>query len=182
MKKVAYAAVLLVLSLIVASWERLRWPPYESDLRDMFSQSRSTLSQIEDEMISDGLPIIGSGLNRAWSRADVPELTDEQTAKYESLFGKLPFYANFTRLESKTHVALMNQEARFKDFQFAFVQGKPWDRLPICREADGFAKCGECYVVLDTEWHLEYRWSDGSGVPSTEGCIDFESQDFHSEQ
>ena len=182
MKKVAYAAVVLVLILIVASWERLRWPPYEDDLREMFSQSWPTLNQIEDEMISDGLPVIGSGLNRAWKREDIPELTEAQTDKYASLFEKLPFYANVFRLDDKTYVRLMTQEARFREFQFAFVHGDPWDRLPICEDAESFAKCGECFVVLDTDWHLEYRWSDGSGIPHPDGCIAYESVDIYSKE
>ena len=75
-------------------------------------------------------------------------------------------------------VKLMNREARFRDFQFAFVHNDAPDRLPACDVADSFAECGECYVTLDTDWYLEYRWSGGEGIPSTDGCIDPESLDF----
>jgi hypothetical protein len=177
MNKLHYVGILLVL-FAVGSCERLHWPPYENDLREMFSQSLPTLSQIENEMISDGLPIIGSGLNRAWSREDIPELTEAQTDKYASLFGKLPYYANIHRWDSKTHVKLMAQEARFRDFQFAFVHDDVPERLPSCDVASSFADCGECFVVLNPNWYLEYRWSNGDGIPSPDGCIDPDSLDF----
>ncbi len=178
MKKVAIAALLLIVVIAVVYWEQLRWPPYENDLRDMFSQSRTTLNQIESEMISDGLPHIGSGLNRAFKREDIPELTDAQTDKYAALFEKLPFYTNVLRIEGRTYVRLVTQETQFRVFQFAFVRGDPWDRLPQCDDANRFADCGECYVPLDADWHLEYRWSDDSGIPSVDGCIPFDSEEL----
>ena len=177
MSKLQFITLVLAL-LAVSSCESHRWPPFENDLREMFAQSSATLAEIEREMVNDGMPSIGSGLNRAWTRADIPELTDAQTDKYASLFGKLPFYANVLRLDSRTHVKLIDQEALFRDFQFAYVHGDIPDRLPACDAADSFAKCGECYATLDTNWYLEYRWSDGEGIPSPDGCIDPESLDF----
>ena len=175
MKTAAVAAFLIVVVSVVVYWERLQWPPYKNELQDMFSQSRSTLEQIESEMISDGLPAIGSGLNRARRHEDTPELTDAQADKYAALFGELPFYTNVVRIEDRTHVWLVTQETHFRVFQFAFVRGDPRDRLPQCDDANKFADCGECYVPLDAGWHLEYRWSDESGIPSVDGCIPFDS-------
>ena len=165
-----FPALVVVASL--ASCERWHWPPYENDLRDMFAQSSTTLAELEREMVGDGLPIIGTGLNRAWRRDDIPELTEAQTNKYATLFGTLPFHATVQRSDTTTYVELIDQAARFRDFQFAFVRGDGLRKLPACDDADRFADCGECYVTLDAEWRLEYRWSNGDGIPSPDGCVD----------
>ncbi len=164
--------------LVVSACESHRWPPFEKNLREMFAQSSTILSEIEQEMIYDGMPIIGSGLNRGWKRDDVPELTDAQTDKYAALFEKLPFYANVLRLDTGTHVMLIDQEARFREFLLTFVHGEVPERLPACDLADSFSECGECYEILDTDWYLEYRWTNGEGIPGPGGCIDPEALDF----
>ena len=160
--------------VVLSACGSYRWPPFEDNLREVFAISSETLTEIEAQMIEDGLPSIGSGLNRAVRSADIPELTEAQTNKYASLFGKLPFYANVFRLDSGTHVKLINRNARFREFQFAFVRGVPADGLPACDAAERFAKCGECWSALDKEWYLQYRWSDGESIPSPDGCRDIE--------
>jgi len=57
-------------------------------------------------MIDDGLPLIGTGLNKSFRHPNIPELTESQQNKYALLFEELSIYANFHRLNSVVKTSL----------------------------------------------------------------------------
>ena len=127
--------------------------------------------EIESEMVADSLPVIGPGLNRAFTREDLPVLTDQQEQKYASLFDRLSFNGTFLRVDGVTRVWLNSQTVRSRDFLFAFEHKPIPTDFPLCSSVDGGKSCGICVAPLDAQWFLEYRWTTEDEPFSPEACF-----------
>lgn len=127
--------------------------------------------EIETQMVADNLPVIGPGLNRAYSHPEVPELTDQQEKKYASLFSRLSFYGTFLRVNGVTRVWLNSESVRSREFVFVFEHKAVPADFPLCSSVDRSESCGTCVAPLDAQWHLEYRWTTEDAPFSPEECF-----------
>jgi len=162
---------IFMLFLLSASCSGHRWPPFQTQLKSLFNDNFETITAIELEMIGDGLPLIGTGLNKSFRHPNIPELTESQQNKYALLFEELGFYANFHRFDSETRVDLVSKEARSRTFVFFFLHGIVPALLPLCESVAEMGSCGTCYVSLDSDWYLEYLWYNDDQSFSPKECL-----------
>ncbi len=141
----------------------------------MFSENRLHLEEIKQQLAEDDLPAMATSVRGILVRTDMPELSQSQLDAYRQLFSRLSFDVTVFRNETSTLFRLHSQTKWGTTHMYAFVSGKPRDGLPSCDIVEKTATCGECILPYEDGWHLEYRWSDGSGVPTQNGCIDPET-------
>ena len=179
------AFCLLILSTM--SCDAYHWPPYVGELRSMFDESESVLSEIKTEMMADGLFTIGPDLNKAFGHPDLPELTQEQEAKYSALFEQLPFYGSLSENDGATFVSLAVPPIPWsrKSVHISYVHRAEPAHIPDCSATSRFHRCGRCSVMLRNDWYIEYIWSPDQLLPESsegqaaEGIVS--SEDFSDE-
>ena len=166
---IVFAGTALLVTLI-ASCDAYKWPPYEDQLRTMLVESKSVLTEIESEMMADGLSVVGPNPLR---RHGEPELTDAQLRKYKDLFEQLPYYGTFFRDDRNTTVSLLGASpiGLGKEFSFSFVHGEIPEGLPSCDAGGRTVSCGACDVDLGDNWHLQYQWLPKDIGPDWDGKV-----------
>jgi len=170
MRLVVRAATVSLMFLIV-SCDAYNWPPYETQLRSMFLESKSVLTEIESEMIADGLVIIGPGRQRL--RSDQPELTADQVNKYKNLFERLPYQWNLSRSNGTTFIDAYGPSpwGLGKSFSYTFVHREEPADLLSCEAAGWTVSCGMCAVNLGDNWSIQYFWHPKDLGPEWDGRI-----------
>ena len=164
-------AALIFAMLLTLSCDSARWPPYERQIRSMFLESKPVLTEIEMEMVSDGLDFIGPGRER--TRLDGSRLTDDLKAKYKNLFERLPYFWDLSRNDGTTFINLhfpRNWRVR-KSFMYTITHRETPMTLPSCGFSGWPPSCGRCAVDLYDNWFIEYSWTPKDLGPEWDGRI-----------
>ena len=158
------------LMLLIMSCDAYQWPPYESQLRTMFVESKPVLIEIEAEMIADGLIVVGRNERL---RTDQPRLTEVQAKKYKALFERLQNTYVISRSNGTTFINMSGRSPRGmgKDFSYTLVHGELSSTSPSCNAAGWTVSCGTCEVDLGEEWSIQYMWYPKDLGPEWDGRL-----------
>ena len=169
--RLATRIAIVVPMLLIASCEAYSWPPYEKRLRSMFLESKSVLTEIEAEMIADGLVYMGPG--PAMFRSDQPEPTQDQVDKYGELFERLSYRWKLWRNDGATYVRIDGQSPRGmgRDFSYTLAHLEEPANLPACDAGGWIVSCGLCTVDLGDDWSIQYSWYPKNIGPEWDGRL-----------
>lgn len=163
--------VVIVATAFLMSCDAYNWPPYENQLRSMFTESKSVLAEIESEMDADGLSYIGP--KPRLRRHGEPELTAAQIDKYDGLFERLRYHWSLSRNDGRTFISVYGPSPRLlgKDFYYSLIHNGDVEGLPSCDAGGRTVSCGMCGSDLGDDWIIQYYWLPKDIGPDWDGSI-----------